>query len=146
MALKERKSLTLLGLLGAGDGVSFVFCDGDEAGGVVGNAPGIIEPGLEKYASLLNGLFCRSTGLRFGVTGWVICGSLGGGTGGNAAKLGEIGGGDRIEVPLAKESVEGGKGGNLNDDEEGRWYDEEEGRLLSPDEREVFDEALKDGR
>ena len=112
----------------------------------MGNAPGIIEPGLEKYASLLNGLFCRSTGLRFGVTGCVFCVSLGGGTGGMAEKVGAIGGGDRIEVPLAKESVEGGRGGNLNEDEEGLWYDEEEGRLLSPDEREVFDEALKDGR
>lgn len=144
--MKERKSLTLLGLLETGDGVSFVFCEGDGAGGVVGNAPGIIEPGLEKYASLLSGLFCRSTGLRFGVTGCVICGSFGGGTGGNAAKFGEIGGGDRIEVPVAKDSVEGGKGGNLNEGEEGRWYEEEDGRLLSPDEREVFDEALKDGR
>ena len=49
--MKERNSLTLLGLfglLGAGDGVSFVYCEGDEAGGVVGKAPGITEAGLEK--------------------------------------------------------------------------------------------------
>ena len=135
--MKERKSLTLLGLLGlfgAGEDVSFTFCEGDEAGGEVGNEPGIAEAGLEKYASLLNGLFCRSTGLRFGVMGCVICGSFGGGTGGSAAKFGEIGGGDWMEVPLAKESVEGGKGGSLKERDEGLWYEEEEGRLLSLDE------------
>ena len=126
-----------------GEDISFGFCEGDEVGGVVGKAPGMTEEGLEKYASLLNGLFCRSMGLRLGVMGCVICGSLGGGTGGSAAKLGEIGGGDRIEVPLAKESVEGGKGGSLKEDEEDLWYEEEDGRLLSVDE---FDEALKDGR
>ena len=78
--------------------------------------------------------------------GCVICGSLGGGTGGNAAKLGEIGGGERMEEPVAKESVEGGRGGSLNEEDEDLWYEEEEGRPLSPDEREVFEEALKDGR
>ena len=94
--MKERKLRTLLGLFGlleAVDGVSFdvttgelycAFCTGEEAGGVDGKVPGIAEAGLEKYASLLNGLFWRSTGLRFGVIGWDICGSLGGGTGGNA--------------------------------------------------------------
>ena len=99
----------------------FMFCEGDEAGGVVGKAPGITEPGLEKYASLLNGLFCRSTGFRLGVIGCVICGSFGGGTGGNAAKFGEIGGGLMIVVPLAKESVEGGRGGSLREGDEDRW-------------------------
>ena len=79
--MKERKFRTLPGLLGlfeVGQGVLFdeageelyaAFCKGDDAGGVEGKAPSIIEAGLEKYASLLNGLFCRSTGLRFGVTG-----------------------------------------------------------------------------
>ena len=136
--MKERKSLTLLGLLGlleAGEeDVSLTLGEGDEAGGVAGKEPGIAEAGLEKYASLLNGLFCRSTGLRFGVMGCVICGSFGGGTGGSAAKFGEIGGGDRIEVPLAKESVEGGKGGSLKEGDEGLWYEEEDGRLLSLEE------------
>lgn len=105
-----------------------------------------MDAGLEKYASLLNGLFCRSTGLRFGVMGCVICGSFVGGTGGNAAKFGEIGGGEMIEVPLANESVEGGKGGSLKDGDEGLWHDEEDGLLLSLDEWDVLDEALKDGR
>lgn len=79
--MKERKFRTLLGLfglLGLGEGVSFdataeevysALCKGDEAGGVVGKAPGMIEAGLEKYASLLNGLFCRSMSLRLGVIG-----------------------------------------------------------------------------
>ena len=121
--MKERKFLTLPGLFGLldiGEGVSFTFWEGDEAGGVEGKAPGITDAGLEKYASLLNGLFCRSTGFRFGVMGWDICGSFGGGTGGNAAKFGEIGGGAAMEVPLAKESVEVGKGGSLKDEDEGR--------------------------
>lgn len=51
-----------------------------------------------------------------------------------------------MEVPLAKESVEVGKGGSLKEGDEGRWYEEEDGRLLSPEECDVFDEALKDGR
>lgn len=79
--MKERRFRTLPGLLGlfevgedvlydvAGEGLYSAFCEGDEAGGVVGKAPGIMEAGLEKYASLLNGLFCRSTGLRLGVIG-----------------------------------------------------------------------------
>lgn len=95
--MKGRKFRTLPGLFGllevgegvvsdaAGEAELSTFCEGDGAGGVVGKAPGIIEAGLEKYASLLNGLFCRSRGLRFGVIGWVIGGSFGGGTGGSAA-------------------------------------------------------------
>lgn len=79
--MKERKFRTLPGLLGllevgegvllavAGEALYAGFCEGDDAGGVVGKAPGIMEAGLEKYASLLSGLFCRSTGLRFGVIG-----------------------------------------------------------------------------
>ena len=50
-----------------------------------------------------------------------------------------------MEVPLAKESVEGGRGGGLYEEEDGLLYDEEDGRLLSPDECDVFEEALKDG-
>lgn len=129
--MKERKFRTLPGLFGlleVGEGVLFdaageplypAFCKGDEAGGVVGKAPGIMEAGLEKYASLLKGLFCRSTGLRFGVMGWVIGGSLGGGTGGNAAKFGEIGAGAGMDVPVVREPVEGGRGGSLYEGEEG---------------------------
>lgn len=49
-------------------------------------------------------------------------------------------------MPLARESVEEGKGGNLYEGDEGLWYDEEDGRLLSLEECEVLDEALKDGR
>lgn len=79
--MKERKFRTLPGLFGllevgegvvfdaAGEGFCSAFRAGDEAGGVVGKAPGIIDAGLEKYASLLKGLFCRSTGLRLGVIG-----------------------------------------------------------------------------
>lgn len=79
--MKERKFRTLPGLFGlleVGEGLLFgaaagalfsAFRKGDEAGGVVGKAPGIMDAGLEKYASLLNGLFCRSTGLRLGVIG-----------------------------------------------------------------------------
>ena len=50
-----------------------------------------------------------------------------------------------MEEPLAKDSVEGGRGGNLYEGEDGLLYDEEDGGLLSPDEWDVFDEALKDG-
>ena len=38
--------------------------DGDVAGGDVGNAPGMVEDGLEKYASFDSGLFWRRTGFR----------------------------------------------------------------------------------
>ena len=51
-----------------------------------------------------------------------------------------------MEVPLTKESVEGGKGGSLKEGEEGLWYEEEDGGLLSLDECDVLEEALKDGR
>ena len=66
-------------------------------------------------------------------------GSLGGGTGGNAAKLGEIGAGAGMEVPLVREVVDGGKGGSL-------YEEEEDGRPLSVDERDVLEEALNDRR
>lgn len=71
---------------------------------------------------------------------------MGGGTGGNAAKFGDIGAGAGMEVPLVREPVEGGNGGSLYEGEEGLLYEEEEGRLLSPDECDVLEEALKDGR
>ena len=156
--MKERKFRTLPSLFGlldvsetvfsdvAAEAFCSAFCLGDEAGGVVGKAPGIMDGGLEKYASLLNGLFCRSTGLRIGVTGCVIGGSFGGGTGGNAAKFGEIGAGAGMEVPRVRESVEGGKGGSRYEGDEGLLYDEEDGRRLSLDECDVLEEALKDGR
>lgn len=156
--MKERKFRTLPGLFGllevgervlfedAGEAMYSVFCEGDEAGGVAGKAPGIMEAGLEKYASLLKGLFCRSTGFRLGVMGCIIGGSLGGGTGGSAAKFGEIGAGAGMEVPLVREAVEGGKGGSLYEGDEGLLYDEEDGRLLSLDEWDVLEEVLKDVR
>ena len=49
-------------------------------------------------------------------------------------------------MPVVRESVEGGRGGSLYRGDEGLLYDEEEGRLLSLEEWDVLEEALKDGR
>ena len=56
-----------------------------------------------------------------------------------------MGAGAGMEEPLAKESVEGGRGGSLYEGEDGLLYDEDDGRRLSPDECDVLEEALKDG-
>lgn len=71
---------------------------------------------------------------------------MGGGTGGKAAKLGEIGAGAGMEVPLVREPVEGGKGGSLYEGDVGLLYDEEDARRLSLDECDVREEVLKEGR
>ena len=114
----------------------------DAAGGVVGNVPGILDAGLAKYASLDRGLFCRKTGLRWGVRGIGIeAGSLGGGSGAGGAKVGGGSGaeggcaseGGGVTVLEVSESVDGGRGGNVDEDEDIR-------RPL------LMDEAPKDER
>ena len=90
---------------------------GDEtSGGEVGNAPGMLDAGLAKYASFDSGLFWRRMGLRWGVMGpAMVEGSLGGGTGGRGA-----GAGAGMDVPVVRDSVEGGSGGNVYDADDGR--------------------------
>ena len=86
------------------------------SGGEVGNAPGMLDAGLAKYASFDSGLFWRRMGLRWGVTGPdMVEGSLGGGTGGRGA-----GAGAGIDVPVVRESVEGGSGGSVYDADDSR--------------------------
>ena len=81
------------------------------SGGDVGNAPGMLDAGLAKYASFDSGLFWRRTGLRWGVIGpAMVEGSLGGGTGGRGA-----GAGAGMDVPVVRESVDGGSGGSVYD-------------------------------
>ena len=105
---------------------------GDEiSGGEVGNAPGMLDAGLAKYASFESGLFWRRTGLRWGVIGPDIeDGSLGGGTGGRGA-----GEGAGMDVPDVRESVEGGSGGKVYEADDAR-------RPLL----EVLEDAPTDGR
>ena len=87
------------------------------SGGEVGNAPGMLDAGLAKYASFDSGLFWRRTGLRWGVIGPdMVEGSLGGGTGGRGA-----GAGAGMDVPVVRESVEGGSGGSVYDVDDARW-------------------------
>ena len=98
------------------------------SGGDVGNAPGMLDAGLAKYASFDSGLFWRRTGLRWGVIGPdMLEGSLGGGTGGRGA-----GAGAGMDVPAVRESVEGGSGGSV--------YDARRSLL------EVLDDAPTEGR
>lgn len=86
------------------------------SGGDVGNAPGMLEAGLAKYASFDSGLFWRRTGLRWGVIGPdMVEGSLGGGTGGRGA-----GAGAGMDVPVVRESVDGGSGGSAYDPDDSR--------------------------
>ncbi len=105
---------------------------GDEfSGGDVGNAPGMLDAGLAKYASFDSGLFWRRMGLRWGVIGPdMVDGSLGGGTGGRGA-----GAGAGMDVPDVRESVDGGSGGSVYDADDAR-------RPLV----EVLEDAPTDGR
>ena len=57
--VKDVSGRAALGDVADGD-----VADGDVAGGDVGNAPGMVEDGLEKYASFDSGLFWRKTGFR----------------------------------------------------------------------------------
>ena len=86
------------------------------SGGDVGNAPGMLDAGLAKYASFDSGLFWRRMGLRWGVIGPdMVEGSLGGGTGGRGA-----GAGAGMDVPVVRESVDDGSGGSVYDADDAR--------------------------
>ena len=71
----------------------------------------MLEAGLPKGYSLDKGLFCRRTGLRWGVIG----GGIGAGARSLGGGIGDCVAGAGMEVPDVRESVEGGSGGSVYD-------------------------------